>query len=335
VLTRIRTTTQIHIIMKIVVLDGYTLNPGDLSWLGIERLGSCAIHDRTEHASETVIKTIGDAAIVFTNKTPLPREVLEMVPSVKYIGVLATGFNVVDVQAAKDKGIVVTNIPTYGTAAVAQYTLALILEICHHIGAHGDAVSRGDWTRSADFCFWNSPLIELEGKTLGCIGFGRIGQATARAARAFGMKVLAYNRSQDHSLESDSCRYASLDEVFANSDIISLHCPLTAETEGLINRQNIAKMKDGVMIINTSRGPLIVEQDLADALNNGKVAAAAVDVVSKEPILAENPLLHARNCIITPHIAWAPIESRSRLMDVAVGNLAAFLDGAPTNVVNP
>ena len=321
--------------MKIVVLDGYTLNPGDLSWAGIERFGSCAIHDRTDHAPKTVIKTIGDAEIVLTNKTPLPREVLEMVPSVRYIGVLATGFNVVDVQAAKDKGIVVTNIPTYGTAAVAQFTLALILEICHRVGAHSDAVARGDWTRSADFCFWNSPLIELEGKTLGCIGFGRIGQATASAAQALGMNILAYNRSQDTSLESDSCKYASLDEVFANSDIISLHCPLTAETEGLINRANIAKMKDGVMIINTSRGPLIVEQDLADALNSGKVAAAAVDVVSKEPILAGNPLLHARNCIITPHIAWAPIESRARLMDVAVGNLVAYLNGAPTNVVNP
>jgi glycerate dehydrogenase len=320
--------------MKIVVLDGYTLNPGDLSWAGIEKFGSCTIHDRTSHAPETVIEAIGDAEIVFTNKTPLPREVLEKVSSVRYIGVLATGFNVVDVEAAKEQGVIVTNIPTYGTAAVAQYTLALILEICHHVGAHSAAVARGDWTRSADFCFWNSPLIELAGKTLGCVGFGRIGQATARAAQAFGMNILAFNRSQDTSLESDTCKYASLDEVFANSDIISLHCPLTPETEGLINSANIGKMKDGVIIINTSRGPLIVEQDLADALNSGKVAAAAVDVVSKEPILAENPLLHANNCIITPHIAWAPIESRSRLMEVAVGNLAAFLNGSPLNVVN-
>lgn len=320
--------------MKIVVLDGYTLNPGDLSWEGLEKFGSCTIHDRTGHVPETVIEAIGDAEIIFTNKTPLPREVLERVPSVGYIGVLATGFNVVDVEAAKEQGIIVTNIPTYGTAAVAQYTLALILEICHRVGAHSDAVARGEWTRSADFCFWNSPLIELAGKTLGCIGFGRIGQATCQAAQAFGMNILAFNRSQDPSLESESCKYASLDEVFAKSDIISLHCPLTPETEGLINQENIAKMKDGVIIINTSRGPLIIEQDLADALNSGKVAVAAVDVVSKEPILAENPLLHAKNCIITPHIAWAPIESRSRLMDVAVGNLAAFLKGAPLNVVN-
>jgi len=320
--------------MKIVVLDGYTLNPGDLSWAGIEKFGSCTIHDRIGHVPETVIEAIGDAEIVFTNKTPLPREVLEKVSSVRYIGVLATGFNVVDVEAAKEQGIIVTNVPTYGTAAVAQYTLALILEICHHVGAHRDAVARGDWTRSTDFCFWNSPLIELSGKTLGCIGFGRIGQATAKAAQAFGMNILAFNRSQDPSLESDSCKYASLDEVFAKSDIISLHCPLTPETDGLINHENIRKMKDGVIIINTSRGPLIVEQDLADALNSGKVATAAVDVVSKEPIVAENPLLHAKNCIITPHIAWAPIESRSRLMEVAVGNLAAFLNGSPINVVN-
>lgn len=321
--------------MKIVVLDGYTLNPGDLNWDGIEKFGSCVIHDRTGHLPETVIEAIGDAEIVFTNKTPLPKEVLEKVPSLRYIGVLATGFNIVDVQAAKEHGIIVTNIPTYGTAAVAQYTLALILEICHHVGAHSDAVARGDWTRSADFCFWNSPLIELSGKTLGCIGFGRIGQATAQAAQAFGMNILAFNRSQDPSLVSSSCKYASLDEVFAKSDFISLHCPLTPETEGLINQANIAKMKDGVIIINTSRGPLIVEQDLADALNSGKVAVAAVDVVSKEPILAENPLLHAKNCIITPHIAWAPIESRTRLMEVAVGNLGAFLSGSPINVVNP
>lgn len=239
-----------------------------------------------------------------------------------------------DVVAAKGLGIIVTNIPTYGTAAVAQFTLALILELCHHVGAHSEAVAQGKWTKSVDFCFWNSPLIELEGKTLGCIGFGRIGQATARAAQAFGMKVLAFNRSQDPSLESECCKYASLDEVFTKSDFISLHCPLTPETDRLINRENIGKMKDGVMIINTSRGPLIVEQDLADALNRGKVAAAAVDVVSKEPIRAENPLLHAKNCIITPHIAWAPIESRSRLMDVAVENLDAFLKGSPINVVN-
>jgi len=320
--------------MKIVVLDGYTLNPGDLDWGGIEQYGTCIIHERTDQAPQVVIDTIGDAEIVFTNKTLLPREVLEQVPSVKYIGVLATGFNVVDVKAATEHGIVVTNIPTYGTAAVAQFSLALILELCHHIGSHSDAVKRGDWTKSQDFCFWNYPLIELAGKTMGCIGFGRIGQATARIAQAFGLKVLAYNRSQDPALVSEACQYASLDEVFAKSDFVSLHCPLTPETRNMINKDTIAKMKDGVMVINTSRGPLIAERDLADALESGKVAGAAVDVVSEEPIAADNPLLKAKNCLITPHIAWAPEESRKRLMDVAVDNLGAFLKGTPINVVN-
>jgi len=320
--------------MKIVVLDGYTLNPGDLDWGGIEQYGTCIIHERTDQAPQVVIDTIGDAEIVFTNKTLLPREVLEQVPSVKYIGVLATGFNVVDVKAATELGIVVTNIPTYGTAAVAQFSLALILELCHHIGSHSEAVKRGDWTKSQDFCFWNYPLIELAGKTMGCIGFGRIGQATARIAQAFGLKVLAYNRSQDPALVSEACQYASLDEVFAKSDFVSLHCPLTPETRNMINKDTIAKMKDGVMVINTSRGPLIAERDLADALESGKVAGAAVDVVSEEPIAADNPLLKAKNCLITPHIAWAPEESRKRLMDVAVDNLGAFLKGTPINVVN-
>ena len=320
--------------MKIVVLDGYTLNPGDLDWGGIEQYGTCTIHERTDQAPQVVIDTIGDAEIVFTNKTLLPREVLEQVPSVKYIGVLATGFNVVDVKAATEHGIVVTNIPIYGTAAVAQFSLALILELCHHIGSHSDAVKRGDWTKSQDFCFWNYPLIELAGKTMGCIGFGRIGQATARIAEAFGLRVLAYNRSQDPALVSEACQYASLDEVFAKSDFVSLHCPLTPETRNMINKDTIAKMKDGVMVINTSRGPLIAERDLADALESGKVAGAAVDVVSEEPIAADNPLLKAKNCLITPHIAWAPEESRKRLMDVAVDNLGAFLKGTPINVVN-
>lgn len=320
--------------MKIVVLDGYTLNPGDLNWKGIEQFGACEIHDRTDHAPEKVIKAIGDAEIIFTNKTPLPKEVLEKAPSVKYIGVLATGYNVVDVVAAKACGIVVTNIPTYGTAAVAQFTMALLLEMCHHVGDHSDEVKKGSWTKSPDFCFWNTPLIELAGKNLGFIGFGRIGQATAKIAQAFGLNVLAYNRSQNPALESDTCRYVSLEELFAESDIISLHCPLFESTEGIINKDNIAKMKDGVMLINTSRGPLVVEQDLADALNSGKVAGAAVDVVSKEPIAANNPLLTAKNCIVTPHIAWAPKESRIRLMNTAVENLGTFLKGTPTNVVN-
>jgi len=320
--------------MKIVVLDGFTLNPGDLNWDGIKQFGELTVHDRTGFAPENVIKTIGDADVIFTNKTPLPKVVLENVPSVKYIGVLATGYNIVDTAAAKELGIIVTNIPTYGTAAVAQFTFALLLELCHHVGAHADAVKKGDWTNSVDFCFWNYPLIELAGKNMGFVGFGRIGQATAKVAQALGLNVLAYDSYQNPALESDTCKYVSLDELLANSDIISLHCPLTESTNGIINKNTIAKMKDGVMIINTSRGPLVVEQDLCDALNSGKVAAAAVDVVSAEPILASNPLLNAKNCLITPHIAWAPKESRVRLMNIAVENLAAYANGSPVNVVN-
>lgn len=321
--------------MKIVVLDGYTLNPGDLSWGGIEKIGELTVHDSTGFAPEKVIETIGDAEIIFTNKTPLSKEVLSKVPTVKYIGVLATGYNVVDTEAAKKQGIVVTNIPAYGTAAVAQFTLALILELCHHIGEHSRAVFNGDWTKSGDFCFWNYPLIELAGKKMGIIGFGRIGQATAKIAQAFGLNVLAYDNYKDPDFkESDSCKYSTLDELLSDSDIISLHCPLFESTKGMINKNSISKMKDGVMIINTSRGPLIEEQDLCDALESGKVAGAAVDVVSREPISADNPLLKAKNCIITPHIAWAPKESRTRLMNTAVENLAAFVNGNPVNVVN-
>ncbi len=321
--------------MKIVVLDGYTLNPGDLSWEGIEKLGELVVHDRTDFSPEKIIKTIGDAEIIFTNKTPLPKSVLSKTPSVKYVGVLATGYNVVDVQAAKENGISVTNIPTYGTTAVAQYSIALLLELCHHIGEHSKTVFNGDWTKSPDFCYWNYPLIELAGKTMGVIGFGRIGQATAKIAQALGLNILAHDSYQNKELESDTCKYVSLDELLSKSDIISLHCPLFDSTKGIINKDNIAKMKDGVMIINTSRGPLVVEEDLCNALNSGKVAGAAVDVVSSEPIAADNPLLKAKNCIVTPHIAWAPKESRTRLMNIAVENLRSFINGTPINIVNP
>ena len=321
--------------MKIVVLDGYTLNPGDLNWDGIKKLGDLTVLDRIDHSPSAVIEAIGDAEIVYTNKTPLPKEVLNNVPSVKYIGVLATGYNVVDVDCAKECGIKVTNIPTYGTAAVAQFTLALLLEMCHRIGDHDVAVKNGEWASCPDFCFWKHPLIELSGKTMGFIGFGRIGQATAKLAQAFGLNLLVFNRSQNPDMASDTCQYASLDDVLAKSDIISLHCPLTEDTQGIINQSTIGKMKDGVMIINTARGPLIVEQDLKDALETGKVAAAAIDVASVEPILADNPLLTAKNCIMTPHIAWASKESRQRLMNSTVENLEAFLGGNPINVVNP
>lgn len=318
--------------MKIVVLDGYTLNPGDLTWDGLKQLGELTVYDRT--SVEQIVERVGAAEVVFTNKTPLSRETLAKLPTVKYIGVLATGYNVVDIQAAKERGIIVTNIPTYGTGAVAQFVFALLLEICHHVWAHNEAVKKGDWTNCPDFCFWNYPLIELAGKTMGIIGFGRIGQATARIAQSFGMKVLAYDEYQNKTLENDTLKYTTLDELLAESDVISLHCPLLDSTKGMINKTTIAKMKEGVIIINTSRGPLVVEEDLAQALNNGKVFGAAVDVVSVEPITRDNPLLTAKNCIITPHIAWAPKESRTRLMKIAVDNLKAFMEGKPVNVVN-
>ncbi len=318
--------------MKIVVLDGFTLNPGDLSWKGLEALGELTVYERT--AADKISERIGDAQIVFTNKTPLTRETFVKHPNIKYVGVLATGYNVVDTQAAKESGIIVTNIPTYGTTAVAQFTFALLLEICHHVWEHSEAVKKGDWTKCPDFCFWNYPLMELAGKTMGIIGFGRIGRSVAAVAQALGMKVLAFDSYKDASAENEYIRYAELDELLAKSDIISLHCPLFDSTKGIINKSNIERMKDGVIIINTSRGPLIVEEDLASALNIGKVAAAAVDVVSTEPIRMDNPLLNAKNCIITPHIAWAPKESRERLMNIAVDNLDAFINGKPVNVVN-
>ncbi|MEP3836364.1 MAG: D-2-hydroxyacid dehydrogenase [Algibacter sp.] len=320
--------------MKIVVLDGYTLNPGDLSWEGIKQFGDVLVYDRTGSKTEEIVKNIGDAEIVFTNKTPLPKDVLKQVSQLKYIGVLATGYNVVDVNTAKEMGITVANVPTYGTQAVAQFTMALLLELCHNVGGHATAVNKGEWTKSKDFCFWNTPLIELDGKTLGIIGFGKIGQATAKIAEAFGLNIVAYNRSKKAALETETCRYVSFDKLLKSADIISLHCPETDATKGIINKLNIDKMKDGVMIINTSRGGLIVEDHLKDALNSGKVYGAAVDVVSTEPIKADNPLLNAKNCIITPHIAWASKASRSRLMQTTVGNLKAYLEGNPVNVVN-
>lgn len=318
--------------MKIVVLDGYTENPGDLSWSGLEELGELTVYDRTP--INKVIERIGDAEAVYTNKTPITEETMKACPNMKFIGVLATGYNVVDTTAAKEVGIVVTNVPTYGTNAVGQYTIALLLELCHHIGEHSDCVKAGDWTNNQDWCFWNHPLIELAGKTMGIIGFGKIGQRTAQIAQALGMNILAFDQFQNKALENETCRYTEFDELLKESDVICLHCPLFPSTEGIINKDTIAKMKDGVMIINDSRGPLIVESDLKEALNSNKVAGAAVDVVSTEPIRMDNPLLSAKNIIITPHIAWAPKESRQRLMDVAVDNLRSFKNGSPINVVN-
>lgn len=318
--------------MKIVVLDGYTLNPGDLSWSGIDKLGDLTVYDRT--SSEKVVQRIKDADIVFTNKTQITKEDIEASPNLKYIGVLATGYNIVDIEAARNNNIPVSNIPTYGTNSVAQFTIALLLELCHHIGEHSQAVKRGEWADNPDWSFWNHPLIELDGKTMGIIGFGRIGQKTGRIAQALGMKILAYSNRKRSELENENCRYVELDELLENSDVISLHCPLLPDTKSIINSETISKMKDGVMILNTSRGELIVEEDLKNALNDGKIASAACDVVSKEPIESDNPLLKAKNVIITPHIAWAPKESRERIMSMAEENLKAYLKGSPINIVN-
>ncbi len=309
--------------MKIVVLDGYTENPGDLSWDALADLGELMVYEHTK--PEEIGERIGDAPVILTNKTPITAEMMAQKPDLRYIGVLATGYNVVDVNAAHERGVVVTNVPCYGTQAVAQHVFALLLEICHHVGHHNAEVQQGRWTNGRDFCFWDFPLIELAGKTMGVIGYGRIGQAVASLARAFGMNVIAHSPHGENMV--------SLDELLAQSDIISLHCPLKPENTGLICRDTISCMKDGVILINTARGPLVNEYDLREALLSGKVAAAAVDVVSVEPIRADNPLMGLPNCLITPHIAWAPKESRQRLMDVAVDNVRAFLQDRPQNNV--
>jgi glycerate dehydrogenase len=320
--------------MKIVILDGYAENPGDLSWKPLEELGGLTVYDRTSLTDQNeVIGRIGDAEAVFTNKTPVSREAITACPNLRFIGVLATGYNIVDTRAAKEHGIIVSNVPTYGTDAVAQFAIALLLEICHHIGHHNESVHKGDWERRPDWSYWHYPLIELRDKVMGIIGFGRIGQRTGQIARALGMQVIAYDTHPNETGRAVA-EYVDLDTLLGSSDVVALHCPLFPETEGIINKNTIAKMKDGVILINNSRGQLIVEQDLADALNAGKVYAAGLDVVSSEPIRGDNPLLMAKNCIITPHISWAPKESRQRLMDVAVNNLKAYLQGTPVNVVN-
>jgi len=317
--------------MKIVILDGYTENPGDLSWESMEKLGELKVYNRTP--TNQIVERIGDADAVIVNKTPISAQTIAACTGIKYIGVLATGYNIVDVEAAKVKKIKVTNVPTYGTAAVGQFAIALLLEICHHVGHHSKAVLEGRWEKNPDWCFWDYPLIELADKTIGIIGFGRIGQTTATIAKAMGMNVLAFDEHPNDTGKAIA-DYVSLDELYAKSDVISLHCPLFPSTEGIINKNSIAKMKNGIIILNNSRGPLIVEQDLADALNSGKVYAAGLDVVSTEPIKAGNPLLKAKNCLITPHISWAPKESRQRLMDIAVSNLESYISGNPINVVN-
>ncbi len=320
--------------MKLVILDGYTENPGDLSWDGLRAFGDLTVYDRTSLTDEDeIISRIGDAEIAITNKTPLSRRVLEACPNLKLISVLATGYNVIDCQFAREKGIPVSNVPSYGTDAVAQFAIAMLLEICHHVAHHSDAVHEGRWESNPDWCFWDYPLIELAGKTMGVIGFGRIGQATGKLAKALGMEVLAYDSFPNDS-GKEIAKYVDLDTLLGASDVIALHCPLFPETERIVNKETIAKMKDGVIILNNSRGPLVAEQDLADALNSGKVYAAGLDVVSAEPIRGDNPLLKAKNCIITPHISWAPKESRQRIMDCTADNIRSFLAGSPIHVVN-
>lgn len=318
--------------MKLVILDGYALNPGDLSYDRLNQFGTVTIYDRTDSEAEAIAR-IGDAEIVLINKVPVTESLLAACPSIRLICVQATGYNVVDCTACAKRNIPVTNVPTYGTAAVAQFTMALLLELCHQVGLHDRDVHQGGWTQNGSFTYWLTPQMELAGKAMGIIGFGRIGQAVGRLAKAFGMEVLAYNRSQCEAGKQIGT-YVDLDTLLAKSDVVSLHCPLFPETKGIINAQSIARMKDGAILLNTSRGPLVEEAALAQALNAGKLRGAAVDVVSQEPIVEDDPLLHCRNCIITPHMAWAPVESRQRLLDTVVENIRAFLDGKPQNVVN-
>ena len=317
--------------MKIVVLDGYTENPGDLSWDGLRALGELTVYDRTR--PEEAASRIQDAEIIVTNKVPVTRALLDQCTGIRYVSVLATGYNVVDLKAASERGIPVSNVPAYSTAAVGQFTIGMLLEICCQIGFHDRSVHNGDWAACPDFCYWKTPLIELAGKTMGIIGFGRIGRQTGAIAKAMGMQVLATG-SRPCDEGAAIAEYVDLDTVLRQSDVISLHCPLFPETTGIINKDSIAKMKDGVIILNMARGPMIVEEDLAQALNSGKVYAAGMDVVSQEPIRADNPLLTAKNCFITPHIAWASRECRQRIMDITEQNIRSFLEGNVRNRVN-
>lgn len=317
--------------MKIVSLDGAALNPGDLSWTCFEEFGEITVYPRTLSEKETIAR-IGNADIVLLNKVPITKGVLDVCPSIKLICCLATGYNVVDIEAAKAKGIPVCNVPAYSTQAVAQFTIGLLLELCHRIGHHDRLVHEGAWEQCPNFCFWDTPQMELAGKTMGIIGYGRIGQAVGAIARALGMKVLAYSRSHRSDVAVD---YVDLDTLLAESDVVTLHCPLFPETQALINKDTIAKMKVGAILLNTSRGPVIDEQAVTEALESGKLRGAAMDVVSEEPIRGNNPLLKAPNCILTPHMAWAPIETRQRILDITMESIHGYLSGRPLNVVNP
>ena len=319
--------------MEVVILDAYTTNPGDLSWERFKEFGELTVYDRgIKNDLQESIDRIQDADVVLTNKVPIKEELLEACPNIKYIGTLSTGYNIIDLDACRTRGIPVCNVPSYSTSAVAQFTMALLLEVCHHVGEHNNIVHSGGWERSVDFCFWNYPLIELSSKTIGIIGFGKIGQEVAKLAAAFGMKVLAYSRTEYEEVRK-LAEYVDLDTLLASSDIVSLHCPLFPETRGIINNEKIAKMKDGAILLNTSRGPLIVEEDVANALNSDKLYYYATDVASREPIRSDNPLLKAKNCIITPHIAWAAKETRERLVGIVYENLKAYTEGKVQNNV--
>ena len=309
--------------MKIVVLDGYCLNPSDLSWDSLRRFGDVEIYDRTAH--EDVVPRARNADAVLLNKTPLSRESIQQLPALRYIGVLATGYDIVDIDAARERGIVVTNVPAYATASVAQFVFALLLELCHNVKLHSDAVRAGEWARNTDWSFWKSPLVELEGKTIGIVGFGHIGRRTAQIAVSLGMGVIAYDTHHGDPPTYENFRWVSLEDLLRESDVVSVHAPLFPENRGMINASTLALMKPSAFLINTSRGPLVVDEDLADALNAGRIAGAGLDVLSVEPPADGNPLLSARNCLVTPHIAWATKEARSRLMDAAIENLAAFV----------
>ena len=317
--------------MKLVILDGYASNPGDVSWEELAAFGELTVYDRT--AKDEVVPRIKDAEIVFLNKTPVDAAVFGQCPKLRMIGILATGYNIVDIAAAKAHGVTVCNVPGYSTGAVAQMTFALLLEMTQHVGEHSQAVHAGQWQRCPDFCFWNAPLTELAGKTLGVVGYGAIGQAVGNITQAFGMRLLVTARHEKPVPEG--AEFVTLDELLSRADVVSLHCPQTAENLHMIDAAALAKMKDGAILLNTARGGLIDEQAVADALQSGKLAGYGADVVSKEPIAADNPLLTAPNCYLTPHIAWAPKEARLRLHHIAAENLRAFLDGTPQNVVNP
>jgi len=317
--------------MKIVVLDGHALNPGDLSWTEMEQLGELTVYERSNALN--VFERARDATVILTNKTPVSAELINELPTLKYIGVLATGYNVVDVDAAKKKGIIVTNVPGYAANSVAQHTFALLLELCHHVQRHSDAAMGGKWTRSADWCFWDYPLVELAGKAIGIIGFGTIGQRMADIATAFGMKIIAQSRTQTDQSKRKNFKWATIEELLESADVVSIHCPLTAETKGLINKNTLHMMKSTSFLLNTSRGPIIVEEELAHALNNGVIAGAGLDVLSVEPPV-DNPLFTAKNILITPHLAWATKEARTRLMKSVVENISAFLSGRNINAVN-